>query len=140
MKALSWKPPFGVAMLYGKIETRTWDTKYRGLVLICTSKKGYDVEDLEEISGYRLFSNMTSKTKHDLAYDLFGYAIAVGELIDSRPMTVTDQEQAFVLYDPMLWCHVYKNVRGIKPFPWKGSMGWRNVSPEIESQIIYTDI
>lgn len=119
MRSLSWKQPFATAMLYGKIETRTWDTKYRGKVLICSSKKPYRYDDLEEISGYRLFSNMMSKIKHDLAFDLDGYAIAIGDLVDSRPMELQDQERAYVLYSPNLYCHIYENVQGIIPIPWK---------------------
>lgn len=34
IRALWWKEPFGTLMTYGKVETRVWDTKYRGWVLL----------------------------------------------------------------------------------------------------------
>lgn len=137
MRALSWKQPFATAMLYGKIETRTWDTKYRGKVLICTSKSSYDPWDLAEICGERLHSNMIQKVKHDFALDLYGYAIGVGELVDSRPMELLDQEKAFVLYDPNLYCHIYENVQTIKPIQWKGTQGWKTLDDEFVKSLIY---
>ena len=51
IQALTWKPPFGILMLpeWGKIETRSWHTLYRGPVLICLSQQGYKPEELAEI-------------------------------------------------------------------------------------------
>lgn len=51
LRALSWKEPFASLMLLGKIETRVWDTKYRGLVLICASKQIYTADEIRHISG-----------------------------------------------------------------------------------------
>ena len=41
MKALSVKEPWASLIRSGKktIETRTWNTNYRGKLLICTSQK-----------------------------------------------------------------------------------------------------
>lgn len=64
-----------------------------------------------------------------------GHAIAVGDLIDCRPMTPQDEDDAFVLYRPGLWCHVYENVRAIVPMPWKGGQKWRNVPAEVQNSI-----
>lgn len=138
MLALSWKQPFGTAMLYGKIETRSWNTNYRGPVLICTSQRSYDLYSAKEICGNYLFDLMFSKMNSDSGIiDLNGYAIAVGNLVDCRPMTLDDEAATFVQYRPGLYCHVYENVRPIKPFPWKGSQGWKTVDPEIIKTIVY---
>lgn len=41
IRALSTKQPYASLMLHGKVETRTWDSKYLGWVLICASKQAY---------------------------------------------------------------------------------------------------
>lgn len=64
-----------------------------------------------------------------------GYAIAIGKLIDCRPMTKDDEEKCFVKYSPNLFCHVYENVRPIKPIIWKGVQGWKIVSFDIIEKI-----
>src|SRR5690606_2314359 len=110
--ALSWKQPFATAMLYGKIETRTWNTNYRGLVLICTSQKPYDVTTVGSICGDKLLANMCKAMRNDSGtLDLNGYAIAIGRLVDCRPMSIEDEEKAFVKYRPNLFSHIYEDVR-----------------------------
>ena len=136
VRALSWKEPFASLMIIGKIETRTWDTKYRGLVLICASQKKYTEGDIIAISGevqaQRLLVDFVNKKR---IIENPGKAIAIGRLIDSRPMTPNDESATFVKYRPGLYCHVYADVTPIKPFDWKGSQGWRTVSEEIKSKI-----
>lgn len=55
IRALWWREPYASLMLQGKVETRTWNTNYRGLVLICASIKPYDDADILRIVFYRLF-------------------------------------------------------------------------------------
>lgn len=150
MKALSWREPYGSLMLppFNKIETRTWNTNYRGLVLICTSQEAYSWDKVKAISGDEQFDRILGSAA------LFddqpgGYAIAVGKLVDSRLMTKHDESKCFVEYrEPWevinkkgkrvikkLYCHVYEDVLRIKPIPWKGSQGWKDVPDEIMKQI-----
>lgn len=150
IRALSWKDPFGSLMLNGKIETRVWDTKYRGLVLICTSQKAYDNFELLRIAGNEQFGIINSLGMHEK----HGEAIAIGRLVDSRPMVKEDEAKCFVAYrepwieervskktgqtkfvECKLWCHVYEDVHPIFPFDWKGSQGWGKVADEIKNQI-----
>ena len=84
MLALSWKQPFGIAMLHGKIETRTWNTKYRGLVLICASRIPYSKNQIIEITGAHQF-NRLNEVCNGLTSKV-GNAIAVGRLVDCRKM------------------------------------------------------
>jgi hypothetical protein len=137
--ALSWKQPYAQLMLHGKIETRTWKTNYRGLVLICSSIKGYNSFQIEDISG-----NMNKiilailRPDQDCAIPSpypFGEAIAIGRLIDCRPMVRVDEFKTFVLYRPSLYCHIYEDVTAIKPIPFKGSQKWQKVSQDIINQI-----
>lgn len=132
-RALSWKEPFASLMLHGKIETRTWHTNYRGLVLICASKKGYSDNDLIEISGEDFVLNILGhflKTKQRQLYH--GKAIAIGRLVDCRRMKPEDEAKTFVSYRPELWCHIYEEVTAIEPIDWKGSQGWRSI-PDYEA-------
>lgn len=133
IRALSWKEPFGSLMLLGKIETRVWPTKYRGKVLICCSKKEYNLDVVRQICGQKQYTRILH-TKID--YYSIGNAIAIGDLVDCRRMKPDDEDKCFVQYHPDLWCHIYENVKKIQPFPWKGSQGWRTLSPEIKSKII----
>lgn len=133
MMALSWKEPFATLMLHGKIETRTWHTNYRGYVLICASKKMYSVEEVTNISGEvqseRLWEIILKKP---LAT---GHAIAIGDLVECRPMTPQDEDKCFVKYNPKLWCHVYGCVIPIEPVPWKGTQGWKKVPRDFYHKI-----
>lgn len=135
MKALSWKEPFASLMLHGKIETRTWDTKYRGLVLICASLKPYTEMDLIGISGERLtqeiFTTLNSKEQKINP----GYAIAVGRLRSTKIMCHGDEALSFVKCRENLICHYYEDVRPIVPMKWKGCQGWKNVPQEFIDKI-----
>ena len=138
LRALSWKQPFAELMLRGKIETRTWKTNYRGWVLICASKKPYPRRELEVISGptqyFKIFENL-SDVDGDLYQWRKGVAIAIGRLVDCRPMELIDESECFVAFNPNLFCHVYADVQAIKPIPWKGSQGWGKVPMEIKMQM-----
>lgn len=125
--ALSWKQPYGSLMLppFNKIETRTWKTNYRGLVLICASKTGYNWNQVQRVSGGQFFSIITLGSRLNVN---MGHAIALARLADCRPMTKEDEEKCFVQYFPDLYCHVYEDVRPIIPFPWKGKQGWTELT------------
>lgn len=138
--ALWWKQPYASAMLIGKIETRTWKTNVRGKVLICASKSRYNQDVVNQISGelaHKLYLGIHAKSSSigTLAHD--GLAIAIGDLVDCRPMTPEDEEKCYVKYREGLWCHVYENVRAIKPFEMKGCQGWRILTEEQKSKIEY---
>lgn len=136
IRALSWKQPFASLMLHGKIETRTWPTKYRGLVLICASKQPYSGAMVQRICGelqtYRLQTQyLGTGTKNH------GQAIAVGNLVECRPMQNGDDNACFVEYHEGLWCHVYTDVKAIEPFDFKGGMKWKKLTQEQIEQIKY---
>lgn len=131
--ALSWKQPFASLMLHGKIETRTWSTKYRGWVLICASKVPYHTDQLFTIAGADQYDRIWKTLDPDEQEN--GVVIAIGNLVDCRPMTKDDEDRAFVEYYPDLFCHVYENIIPLEPFPWKGQQGWKEVAPEIKEQL-----
>jgi hypothetical protein len=140
--ALSWKQPFASLMLHGKIETRKWNTKYRGYVLICASKKSYTVNEIFNICGGVQYYRITD-TFFKSGYDpnkvdsLCGLAIAIGKLVDCRPMVKEDENKCFVIHNPNLWCHIYEDVKPIQPFPFKGHQGWTKLDKETFDKIHY---
>jgi hypothetical protein len=146
MLAISFRQPFGTAMLLGKVETRTWDTKYRGKVLICTSQKGYDEKTTLSICGDEQYNKLLCDLHHHIAklkhgdlpqtIDLNGFAIATGRLIGTRPMTPQDEEKTYVKYKPGLFCHTYDQIKPIVPFPWIGSLKWKSVSENQQKLIV----
>lgn len=153
--ATSWKQPYADMMLYGKIETRLWPTKYRGLVLICSSLHSYSDHELAEISGDGyLFKFVQLVNKDYSAKFLRGHAIAIGRLVNCRPMNLKDEARTLVKYkapctttecrgklrqykivERHIWCHEYEDVTPIKPFPWKGTQGWKELTEEDKLQI-----
>jgi hypothetical protein len=98
MKALSVKQPWANLIAYGKktIETRRWRTTYRGELLICSARSP--------------------------AIDLAGYALAVAELMDCRPMTLQDELAACCECYPGAIAWVFQNIRRIEPFRVRGSL------------------
>lgn len=101
MKALSIKQPWANMIAAGEktIETRTWHTRWCGPLLIVSSKKP--------------------------AIEPAGYALAIAQLVDCRPMTVADEVAACCKVNGWAW--VLENVKRIEPFPVKGQLALYNV-------------
>lgn len=133
IRALSWKQPYAELMLYGKIETRVWETNYRGLVLICASHKPYSKPQIKDIWGEKGHERIYNQFNNRFLIN--GHAIAIGELIDCRKMKPEDEDDCFVTYHHRLFCHVYQNVRSIEPFPFKGNLKWKKLDKETLNKI-----
>lgn len=106
MKAISLKQPWANYIASGQktVETRKWATKYRGKILIVSSKS----------------PNIPPA----------GYALATAEIIDCRPMVKADEKAAMVKIYPKAYSWVLKNIRKIKPFPVKGQLSLYEVDYE----------
>ncbi|MEN6356596.1 MAG: ASCH domain-containing protein [Armatimonadota bacterium] len=100
MKALSVKQPAANKIASGEktVELRTWPTKYRGPVLIVSSKR----PDIEPA----------------------GCALAIVDIADCQPMRQEHVASACCgqLY-PECFAWILTNVQKIKPFPMRGSLG-----------------
>lgn len=99
MKALSVKQPWANLIAAGAktIETRTWATDYRGELLIVSSRKP--------------------------PIEPAGCAVAIANLVDSRPMTREDENAACCELYPRAVAWVLKDVRPVSPFPIRGQLG-----------------
>lgn len=99
MKALSVKQPWANRIAVGTkwIETRHWRTDYRDEILIVSTKRP--------------------------AIEPAGFALAVAELVDCRPMKRSDTEAALCAFDPALFSWTLADIRRIRPFPIIGRLG-----------------
>lgn len=111
-KALSVKQPWANLIASGKktIETRTWRTNYRGLILICSSKNPPTPEPA-------------------------GCVVAMAELYDCRILSNRDEKAACCdcSYGGYAW--MLRNIQRVKPVPVKGELGIFTVDiepPEID--------
>lgn len=138
IRALSWKQPFASLMFHGKIETRSYPTNVRGKVLICSSQQAYATIDMLAIAGstqIKRIDQALSLTAHNYKILPRGYAIAIADLVDCRPMMQDDEDICFIKYSPNLWCWIFDNVEAITPFAYKGKQGWSIVDASIKEKI-----
>lgn len=133
--ALSWNQPFASLMLHGKIETRKYKTNVRGRILICSCKEVYPNYKLFNISGPLHMLKINETLCDELTKELLGYAIAIGNLTDCRKMQLQDSMLTFTNFTENLWCWIFKDVRRIKPFEWKGKQGWKKLNENEKGKI-----
>lgn len=122
------KQPYASLMLHGKVETRTWETKVRGEILICASKISYSLDTVIKISGYgqlkRIFSTLEIKHIKELPT---GCKIGIGYLDHCRAMMECDEDKCFVKFSNELYCHIYSHILPTEHDPIKGSQGFFKV-------------
>ena len=120
MKALSIRQPWASLIAVGRkrIETRTWNTNYRGKLLIISSKKA-----VEKDTPYGGLLNIGLR---------FGKALAIVELVDCRPMKKEDEKLARSPYHPDLYAWILSSIKAIEPFPVKGKLRLFEVDYEEE--------
>ncbi len=135
VRVLTWKEPFATLMLAGKIETRTWNTNYRGLVLIHAAQKAYTEMQMIGISGERQTQNALVTLNGMGVRENPGHIIEIGRLVDCRKMEKADEDACFVMFNESLYCHIYEDVQPIIPIPHKGKQGWCTAKPELLEQI-----
>jgi hypothetical protein len=90
-----------IALNLKRIETRIWETDYRGKLLVCSTARP------------KIYPN--------------GYALCFADLVDCRKMVEADEPLALVkLYDAFSW--VLEHVRPITPFRVKGCQRFFSVT------------
>ena len=111
-KALSIKPPWIELIISGKkwIETRTWQTNYRGKILLVSCKTA-DEYVARHFRG--LFEPMPR-----------GHALAIANLVDCVPMKKQHAGKGGSMcnYIPVLYSWIFKDVEAINPFPVRGQL------------------
>lgn len=116
MKALSIHPFYATMIAIGDkfIELRTWETDYRGWIMICSS---------------------AAKNKREREGLVCGHGIAIANLVDIRPyVDETDRDAAYLLdeetFEGYSW--VFDSIVPIHPVPIKGQLRLFNVDYEVE--------
>lgn len=132
MMALKLKQPFAALMLHGKIETRTWDTPVRGQVLLSSSLLAFTAHEMRDYCDTDMIEFIEETLAGDEVVKLLGCAYAVGNLVHTRRMKKSDEKQCFVNYQPHYYCHIYEDVKTIKPFIYTpvGIQKWKKVIDE----------
>lgn len=100
-KAISLKQPWADMVVTGRktIETRKWNTRYRGDLIICSSAKPTDM-------------------------GIAGCALGIVEIYDARPMQKEDEKKACIKVYPKAHAWLLRNIRRItKPVSIKGQLG-----------------
>ena len=128
MKGLSlWQPWAGFVVLGKKsIETRFWQTYYRGPVLICSAKK-YD-------SNWRRISPRPNAGSGDYPeLTMSGMALCVAKLVDCRPMEKSDEDASMVRFHRVAgrYSWVLEDIRPVTPFAVTGRQRLFNVDESI---------
>ncbi len=104
VKALSIREPWASKIACGRktIETRTWQTRYRGQLLLCASRSPSGIYT--------------------------GRAFAVAELVDVRPMTPRDESDACCEWSPDRYAWMLEDiVPVVDPWPVSGQLGLYDV-------------
>ncbi len=105
MKALSVKPIWAGLIEAGlkTIEVRSRNTRYRGPLLICTSKRPIEAS----VPG--------------------GVTLCIVDLVDSRPMTRADEAEAGCAYVPGLWAWELRRPRAVPRVAVTGRLSFYDV-------------
>lgn len=136
MKAHLFHQPYATAILHGRMIAAPYDTDYRGNVLITTHKKPLTYRDIIDRSSSFYASELRLLTCEDPSYDQHGYAIALADLVLSRPFTRADQPRTGTLYREGLHYWEFDNVRRIVPLPLEpGKKGWTEVPMDVIGKI-----
>jgi len=132
MKAISIKQPWAtlIAQRAKTIEIRSWQTKYRGPLLIVSS--------LNPSDGLKKFKETDSAGRNkvedeeypELDFLHFGHAICICELYDVEPFARKHTEAALCPYYPDLFAWHIRHVKHVKPVPIKGKLNFFEVEDE----------
>jgi len=117
MKAISLHQPWANLIRNGQktIETRFWPTKYRGRLVICSTKN--------------------PKPKGEMP---FGYALCLVTVTDCIPMEKEHEKSACIEWRHDRWAWVLEDTKEFfQPFPVKGRQGFFNIDiPESAWQVV----
>lgn len=135
MKALTIRQPWASAISFGMKahETRSWGTKYRGDLLICSGKmKSYENEEHSDYlrrqrgwESFPLYKNLP-----------FGRAICIVKLLECRVITSSfisqqtrlERINGFFQVGRIAW--IFDEIRSVEPFTVTGRQGLFDVDPK----------
>jgi hypothetical protein len=112
MQALSVKQPWALQLVSGEksIEVRSWETDYRGHLLICASAAPKNVFNID--SDEPEVRNLLPA----------GCVIGIVDLLDVRPMVKEDEYESWVDYKKGAFAWVVEPVTFVRPDPVTGRL------------------
>lgn len=134
---LSMRQPYAEMMLHGKVETRVWQTEYRGWVLICAAKEEYSYPDVKRVSGkYAQHIEDIMRGRNPLK----GHAIAIGKLVKVEELKKDggDYPRTFVdvnASEKKLYGFFFEEIRRIEPFKVNGKLSLFDLTQDIIDKI-----
>lgn len=143
MKAISINQPYAGLTILGhkNLEVRPRPTTYRGLILICASKTNRKIGDCEAVFIPKVLNEsvpMADRVGIFATVIVKGFALGVREIVDCRPMTPADSEEACFPYKEGLYVYVYSDMiyelKWSSRFAVKGQLGIFNVEPPTLSE------
>jgi len=136
IRALSIKQPFASLMFVGKVETRSFKTSYRGLVLIAASQKPFDHDHAVQMMGDNAVSHLRG-----LIPMPNGMAIGIGRLVDCRPLQEDDPH--YIQWHRGWWARhyawIFDDVTPIVQFGYKGQLGMPKITQATREMIKVLD-
>lgn len=148
IKILSLWQPWGTLMALGykRNETRSWATPYRGLIAIHAAKNKEaicDTGDLLVQAGIKksLFDPDPFPTG-DQDWN-FGCILAVGRLtgcIHTHMANPSPQERALGNYTEGRAAWVFEEIRRVKPLPFRGMQGLKDLPADVEAKLEYVGL
>ena len=134
MKALSVQQPWATLIAEGlkTIETRGWLTRYRGPLLICSTKTLPRYKDMilgDIFPSFDLPAHLQPLQLKDLPR---GMALAKTTLQDCRAMTLCDEKAAMCEYYNGACAWLLEDIKKLPgPFPVSGKLGLFEVEIEL---------
>lgn len=140
MKALTLTQPWATLVAIGakKIETRSWNTNYRGPLAIHAAKGGYN----DDLFLMKIEPFYTELTKAGITSRLglpLGGVLAICELVrvdhikENYEKYITYNERSFGDYTPGRFAWILENITALnKPIAAKGALGlweWKEAEP-----------
>jgi len=144
IRGLWLREPFAtLTAFHGKVETRSWKTNYRGLVLICSSLKAYEPARLRAMCGQELAHEIRTLVRPDMrplgAMPAGGVAVCLAELVEVRRLQEDDAHfinwNGSLYWQEQAYAWVFENVVPVQAFPIKGQLGMPRLSMEIKERI-----
>jgi activating signal cointegrator 1 len=152
LKGLSVRQPYAALIAQGSktIEVRSWNTSYRGDVLICSGKKLHESVSRElrwnsrEIPGVKSYEMKVKDRKDVLKYfhvteslSETGVALCIATLYDVCSFRAAHENAALVDYSPGLFAWKLRNVRLLEnTFPIKQKLSLFTLSDDVLSQCV----
>lgn len=137
---LSLYQPFAnlITLKHKLVETRFYQRKFRGDLLICAAQKIMPLPELKKVmtnEQYHKFLEIQRKAPYDL-FGPTGVAMCVVNVVDWRPMNkIEDLQTSFVAWDILRWVAVLDNIRPIVTFDLKGRQTIFPLTDKEQSQI-----